>query len=45
MSPICSNCHRFKRKRNYKRHEKDCVPSNDDLKHYSATRSSAGEEK
>ena len=38
--PICPLCHRTIKKRNYRRHVKDCVPSSEDIKHYVMCRSS-----
>ena len=37
---VCPSCHRSIKKRNYRRHVKDCVPSSEDIKHYVACRSS-----
>lgn len=37
---ICPKCHRGIKKRNYRRHVKNCVPSSEDIKHYVMCRSS-----
>ena len=43
--PVCSKCHRTIKKRNYRRHVKDCVPSSGDIKHYISCRSSESSNK
>ena len=37
---VCPICHRSVKKRNYRRHVKDCVASASDIKHYVMCRSS-----
>ena len=43
--PICSKCHRFKRKKVFNRHKKVCVPTKGDIVRYSISKSSNLDEK
>lgn len=37
--PICPKCHKFKKKALFRRHVKDCIASDEDIKHFSDTKS------
>jgi len=41
--PICKTCHRFVRKKNFGRHERECIATPEDIKRF-ATSSVAHEE-
>jgi hypothetical protein len=32
--PICGKCHKFKKRSLIRRHEKNCMPSDEDLDHF-----------
>lgn len=32
--PVCTKCHRFKHKHVYKRHERKCIPSKEEIAQY-----------
>ena len=43
--PTCPKCHRFKRKKVFNRHKKECVPTKGDILRYSISKSSNIDEK